>query len=180
MRFLLPLLFLLHCYSLPAQPAVISDSTKPIPLWFRLGIASMKGIEPLYGFDLGFTVNFMESHLLAVRVMQGEALPSSNLQLPGRPPDNLLDASLLYGVITRDEIGQAALFAGVGVAHGQVLKTARSVQTFSSLSFPVEGQLIIAPWPTLGIGIDFLYSFNAQKNFYGFSLALQVGRVRPE
>lgn len=139
----------------------------------------MKGIEPLYGFDLGFTMNFMEGQLLAVRVMQGQALPSSNLQLPGRPPDNLLDASLLYGVITRDEIGQAALFAGVGVAHGQVIQTTRSVQTFSTITFPIEGQLILAPWPTLGIGIDFLYSINSQKNFYGFSLALQVGRVRP-
>lgn len=180
MRFLLPFLFLIHCCSLSAQSVVDADSTKKIPLWFRLGIASMKGIEPLYGFDLGFTVNFMEGHAVLVRVMQGEALPSSNLRLPGRPPDNLLDASLLYGIITRDEIGQAGLFAGVGVAHGQVLKTTRSVQTFSNLTFPIEGQLILAPWPTFGIGIDFLYSFNSQKNFYGFSLALQVGRVRPE
>lgn len=180
MHVLLPLVFFICYCSLSAQSVVADDSAKKTPLWFRFGIASMKGIEPLYGIDLGFTVNFMEGHAVSVRVMQGQALPSSNLRLPGRPADNILDASLLYGIITRDEIGQAALFAGVGIAHGQVLKTTRAVQTFSNLTFPIEGQLILAPWPAFGIGIDFLYSFNSQKNFYGFSLTLQVGRIRSE
>lgn len=163
---------------LPAQTVAATDSGAAMPMWFRLGLASMKAVEPLYGFDVGFTVNYMHGHLLSARVMQGTALPSSNLRLPDRPGDNLLDASLLYGIITRDEIGYAAMFAGVGIAQGQVLQTARSAQTFSTLTFPIEGQLGITPMPHVGLGISFLYSINSQKSFYGFSLALQVGRVQ--
>jgi hypothetical protein len=170
-----------------AGPSGIKAQRKPDLWWINAGLgygiweSSTDGISLGAGFSMS-----KESHLFSIRYVFIEEL---NLFGP-LPAETIWDIGLLYGKFKQSSLGIASISGGLGllggVKRGKYLRGSNWLfgpahyesLKFTTIGFPLEGQIFWTPFDHFGIGINGFCNLNAKNSFAGGLFCIRFGTFK--
>ena len=155
-----------------AYGQVNADSSSKPYSWFSAGIG---------GGSSGYS-QISNSGIFSVRLIY-----NTKLDFWATPSESVLDFSLLYGYLAVIPEGFVTLSGGLSLVNG--VKQGESIPSdgwlgkkyeklsFTSVGFPLEGNIFWKFSPSIGLGITLFADINAEKSFYGIFFCLKYGHL---
>ncbi len=155
------------------QPSHAQETDDVRRNWLTAGIG-LSGEHVKFSGSLAYQ---FDTHLVSLRMAwSGGVCPTCE------DNDVFGDVAILYGRSTISDNFHASIAGGLGLAEGH--EAASFENGFEGKDFPtsvglaVQGQLFLDVSNSLGIGLYFFANINSQKNLFGTTLTLQLGRIR--
>ena len=163
-------LYLIGLLLLTVTGSLYAQSESQKFFWIDLGLGAGSVGEEGVSVNLSGTYQ-LDRNLLTVRIVGcGELFGKS-----------LNDYSFLYSrAITTSKI-LTSVGIGLGMVDGfisQGLFTDEPEKIKMIIGLPFEAQFIWRPFSFLGIGLYGFANVNSEESFYGYTISLQVGKLR--
>lgn len=91
--------------------------------------------------------------------------------------DDLSELSITYGYSHNFGVLNLSGSAGVGTLRGEE-RGPGSFNSFSVVTFPIQGSVTLQPVPIIGLGVLLSASVNSRSTIAGAHFVFQLGRVR--
>ena len=183
------------CMLLICAPSVYSqtsnDSTKKI--WATVGIGDYRsGRSEGFGFNISADYLKNNNYWKLRYIYTTEYLLLFNIiGLGPRPREKFNDIGILYGWVTKSKIFRFSIAGGIGILTGTERGALLEAGTFTthwyniyeenhifSPAIPLEVELSLIPFRNLGIGVSGFANLNFENSMVGFTIKIEIGRIR--
>jgi hypothetical protein len=171
----------------PSLPSSGKDSKQNFQ-WFDLGLGPLevdldgRGGRDVGSFLLQYSL-FSQGSLYSVRLISTfDGLPIPVYHEGGGARSTLWELGALYGVSFTSTFLTASAALGLAYVGGASSAPLQAPPGYTrtkigTVSLPIDLEVVLTPFPPLGIGLTYYSSFNSQKPFTGFAFCIQFRGV---
>ncbi|MCG3121090.1 MAG: hypothetical protein ALAOOOJD_04037 [bacterium] len=152
--------------------------------WLSLGLDAM-GNRDFFGLGgfAGFSY-LTENRLVSIRLSNNERIsmaePALNGGIPGGQAyrvTSITEVSALYGFAKKYEWLLVSFSTGAGFVTGKE-SNKKIERSFTTIGLPFDVQILVRPFPVLGVGVIGSVNLNSKTTFTSFMFGLQFGRLK--
>jgi hypothetical protein len=150
--------------------------------WVNLGVGGSSA-----GLSGGLGISYQTGNkLISLRFISNSKY-SETMAGGQTTPETIWDVGALYGLISKRSFGYISISGGVslvgGKIHGEYLGNINWINTYEQINvitpgIPLEAQIFLTPFRSLGLGVNVFANLNPKKTFGGVLFCIQIGKLR--
>jgi hypothetical protein len=160
-----------------SQPQTDSMSSSPSMGWVTLGVG-LSGNRDFFGLTANLSASYFSAlGLLRLRLVNATGFPGE--ETPTRLQSHtsrLLELSGMYGLSHRTSFLLLSVSSGIGMVRMREY-TPNGQKVSTTLGIPLEGEVLITPLPTVGVGMNVFGNLNGKSSYWGVLSCISLGKL---